>query len=74
MDGSRAATWLRKTIYSMVSTVGPDPHGKVPDPWIHSLNLQVGTRTSAKYRPDPRDESWISLCGAQAAHKEVPGF
>jgi hypothetical protein len=30
----------------MVSTVGPDPHGKVSDPWIHSPNLWAGSRTS----------------------------
>jgi hypothetical protein len=30
----------------MVSKVGPDPHGKVPDPWIHSPNLLAGSMTS----------------------------
>jgi hypothetical protein len=29
VDGSGAATWLEKTIYSKVSTVGPDPTGKL---------------------------------------------
>jgi hypothetical protein len=66
--------WPRKTIYSIVSTVGLDPHGKVWDPWIHSLNLRAGSRTSTKYRPDPRDGSPTSLCGAQAAHNKVLGF
>jgi hypothetical protein len=32
VDGSGAATWLEKTIYSKVSTVGPDPTGKYRTP------------------------------------------
>jgi hypothetical protein len=36
VGGSRATTWLEETIYSKVSTVGPGPHGKVLDPWMHS--------------------------------------
>jgi hypothetical protein len=51
----------------MVSTVGPDPHGKVPDPWIHSPDLR-------EYRLDPRDGSRTSLCGAQVTHNKVPEF
>jgi hypothetical protein len=30
-----------------LSIVGPDPHGKVLDPWIHGPNLRAGSRTSA---------------------------
>jgi hypothetical protein len=46
VDSSRAATWPKKTISSKVSTVGPDPHGKVSDPCIYGLDLGAGSRTS----------------------------
>jgi hypothetical protein len=39
VDGSRGTTWPEKMIYSKVSTVSPDPHGKVPD-----LEMSMGTR------------------------------
>jgi hypothetical protein len=35
VDGSETATWPEKMIYSKVSTVSPDPNGKVPDPCIY---------------------------------------
>jgi hypothetical protein len=35
VGGSGGTTWPEETIYSKVSTVGPDLHGEVPDPWIH---------------------------------------
>ena len=34
------------TIYSRLSTVGPDPHGEVPDPCTYRPDLRVRTRTS----------------------------
>jgi hypothetical protein len=40
-------TWPEKTISSKVSTVGPDPHGKVLDPCIYGPDLRAGSRTSA---------------------------
>jgi hypothetical protein len=46
VDGSGAATWPVKTIYSKVSTVGPDPQGKVPDPCMYGPDLRVRSRTS----------------------------
>jgi hypothetical protein len=46
VDGSRAATWPEKTIYSKVSTVGPYPHGKVPDPCIYRPDLRARSMTS----------------------------
>jgi hypothetical protein len=46
MGGSGAATCPEKVIYSKASTVSPDPHGKVPDPCIYGLGLQVWSRTS----------------------------
>jgi hypothetical protein len=47
VDGSEAATWPEKTISSKISTVGPDPHGKVPDPCIYRPDLRVRPKTSA---------------------------
>ena len=35
VDGSGAATWTEKMIYSKVSIVSPDPRGKVSDPCIY---------------------------------------
>jgi hypothetical protein len=47
VDGSRAATWPGETTPSKVSTVGPDPHGKVSDPSISGPDLREGSRISA---------------------------
>jgi hypothetical protein len=47
VDGSRAATWPGETIPSKVSTVGPDPYGKVSDPSISGPDLRAGSRISA---------------------------
>jgi hypothetical protein len=46
MDGSGVATWPEKTIYPKISTMGPDPHGKVPDPYICGPDLRG-------HKPDP---------------------
>ena len=54
MDGSGAATWLEKTIYSNVSTLDSDPHGKVPDPCIYRPDLRVRSRTSTGANRTPR--------------------
>jgi hypothetical protein len=43
---SRVATWPEKTICSRVSTVGPDPHGEVPDPCTYRPDLRVRSRIS----------------------------
>jgi hypothetical protein len=45
VGGSGAATWPEETIYSKVATVGPDPHGKVSDPWMHKPDPWDGSRT-----------------------------
>jgi hypothetical protein len=45
VDGSRVATWPEKTIYCRISTVGSDPHGKVPDPCTYGPDLRVRSRT-----------------------------
>jgi hypothetical protein len=47
VDGSEAATWPEKTISSKISTVGPDPHGKVQDPCIYRPDLRVRPKTFA---------------------------
>jgi hypothetical protein len=46
VDGSRVTTWPEKMIYSRISTVGLDPHGKVPNPYMYGPNLWVRSRTS----------------------------
>jgi hypothetical protein len=46
MDGSGVATWPEKTIYPKISTMGPDPHGKVPDLYICGPDLRG-------HKPDP---------------------
>jgi hypothetical protein len=38
--------WPRKMIYSKVATVDPDPHGKMPDPWMHNPDFLEGFKTS----------------------------
>jgi hypothetical protein len=54
MGGSGAATCPKKVIYSKTSTVSPGPHGKVPDPWIYSPDLQVWSRTPTCTDRTPR--------------------
>jgi hypothetical protein len=73
VDGSRAAMRPRKTIYSKVATVGPDPHEKVSDPWMHNPDLRArfktstGTNQTSGRVPD-------SSGGVRATHSRVPGF
>jgi hypothetical protein len=54
--------------------VSPDLHGKVPEPWIYSPNLQVWSRTPHVYGAHP----WIRIrtppYGVRAAHSRVPRF
>jgi hypothetical protein len=74
VDGSGAATWPEKTIYSKVSTVGPDPHGKVSDPCVYRLDLGARSKTSTGAN---RTLGWVPdppLCGVRATHSRVPGF
>jgi hypothetical protein len=54
VDGSWVATWPEKTICSKASAVGPDPHGKVPDPYMYGPDLGAGSRTSADTGRTPR--------------------
>jgi hypothetical protein len=54
MDDFGAATWPEKTIYLEVSTVGPDPHGKVPNPYIRGPDLRIRSGTSAGASRTPR--------------------
>jgi hypothetical protein len=42
MGGSKASTCLEKVVYFKASTVSPDLHGRVPDPWIYSPDPKVG--------------------------------
>jgi hypothetical protein len=54
MDSSGAATWPEKMIYSKVSTVSPDLHGKEPDPCIYRSDLRVRSMTSTGANRTPR--------------------
>jgi hypothetical protein len=47
-------TWPEKMMYSKVSTVSPDPHGKVSDPCIYRPGLRVRSRTSRGANRIPR--------------------
>jgi hypothetical protein len=47
VDGSGVATWLGRTIYSKMPTVGLDPHGKVSDPCTCRSDLRARSRTPA---------------------------
>jgi hypothetical protein len=73
VDGSRVATWPEKTIYSRISTVGPDPHGKVSDPCTYGPDLRVRSRTSTGV-PGPLGRVPDPLCRVRATHCKVPGF
>jgi hypothetical protein len=53
--------------------VSPDPHGKVPDPCIYGLGLQVWSRTSTCANRTPRMGSRPPY-GVRAAKSGVPGF
>jgi hypothetical protein len=71
VGGSGATTWPEKVIYSKASTVSPDPHGKVPDPWIYNPDLQDGPGpTRVRTGPlewDPDPFVWV-----RTAHSGVP--
>jgi hypothetical protein len=54
-------------MYSKISTVSPDPHGKGSDPCIYRPGLCVRSRTST-------GANWTPLCRVRAAHSRVPGF
>jgi hypothetical protein len=54
MGGSGAATCPEKVIYPKASTVSPGPHGRVPDPWIYSPDLQGWFMTSTCASRTPR--------------------
>jgi hypothetical protein len=53
VGGSGAATWPEKMIYSKVATVGQDPHGKTPDPWMRSPGLRARFETSTSTNQAP---------------------
>jgi hypothetical protein len=56
VEGSGVAPWPEKTIYSKMSTVGPNPHGKVPDPCTCRPDHRERTRT-------PTDATWTPGMG-----------
>jgi hypothetical protein len=54
MGGSGATTCLEKGIYPNASTLSPDPHGRVSNPWIYSPDLQGWSRTFTCASRTPR--------------------
>jgi hypothetical protein len=74
MGGSGAATCPEKVIYSKASTMSPDPHGKVLDPWIYSPDLHVWSRTPTCTDQTPIMGSGPHPYGVQVAHSRVPRF
>jgi hypothetical protein len=77
MGRSRAATCPEKVIDPKASTVSPDPHGRVPDPWIYSPDLQDWSRTSMCASRTPRmgyGRPPPPPYGVRAAHNGVPRF
>jgi hypothetical protein len=73
MDGSGAATWPEKVIHSKVSTMGPDPHGTVPDPCIYGPDLRAESRTSTEGDAVPPGRVSDLSVGVQASLSGVPG-
>jgi hypothetical protein len=65
VDGSGATTWPEKMIYSKVSTVSPDPYGKVPDPCIYRPGLRVRSRTPTGANRTPRMGSGPLYVGSE---------
>jgi hypothetical protein len=61
VSSTGAAMWPEETIYSMVSTVGPNPHEKVSNPWIHSPDLRVGSMSLTTRSRDSRRRSTRTL-------------
>jgi hypothetical protein len=54
MGRSGATMCPKKVTYSEASPVSLDPHGKVPDPCIYGMGLQVWSRTSMCANRTPR--------------------
>jgi hypothetical protein len=73
VDDSGVAKWPKKMIYSKISTVGPDPHGKVSDPCTYGPDLRVRSRTSTGVDRTPGTGP-RPLCGVRATHTKVLGF
>jgi hypothetical protein len=74
MGGSGAATWPEKMIYSKVSTMSLDPHGKVPDPYIYKSRTPGMVEDLHVGKPDLSDGIWTPLYGVRAAHSGIPGL
>jgi hypothetical protein len=78
MGGSGAATCPEKVVDPKASTVSPDPHGRVSDPWIYSPDLQDWSRTSTcasqtprmASGPPPRMGSGTPTMGSQGSRAE----
>jgi hypothetical protein len=72
--GSRDATWPEEVMHSRTSSVGPDFHGRVPDPCTYNPDLRVRPGAPRASEPNPLDGIRIPPNEVRAAHNEVPGF
>jgi hypothetical protein len=55
-------------------TVGPGPHGKVPDPYTCRLDLRGKVQDPRECDLDLRDGSRTPLRGVRTTHSLVPGL
>jgi hypothetical protein len=74
VGGSGTATWLEKMIYSKVSTMSSDPHGKVSDPCIYKSRTPCMVQDLHVGKPDLSDGIRTPLYGVRAAHSGIPGL
>jgi hypothetical protein len=74
VGGSGAAMWLEKMIYSKVSTMSPDPHGKVLNPCIYKSRTPGMVQDLHVGKPDLSNGIQTPLYGVRAAHSRVPRF
>jgi hypothetical protein len=74
VGGSRAATWAEKMIYSKISTMSPNPHGKVPDPCIYKSRTPGMVQDLHVGKLDLSDGIRTPLYGVRAAHSGILGL
>jgi hypothetical protein len=63
--------WLEKMIHSKMTTLGLDPHGKVPNPCAYGPDLRRKVQDPHECNPDLRVRSRTPLCGVRTTHNRV---
>jgi hypothetical protein len=73
--------WPGKMIYPKVATVGSDPHGKEPDPWMHRPDFLARFKTSTSTNQTPgmgpgplRRGPGHSQKGPKMPRRRIPGL